>query len=64
MWAAQSLSSGSAPVEVLTATGLIYVVVCYPLSLVVRNLCDAAICRVIMSPSMGLSALWDMCHCS
>lgn len=35
MWAAQSLSSVTlAPVEVLTATGLIYVAVCYPLSLV------------------------------
>jgi His/Glu/Gln/Arg/opine family amino acid ABC transporter permease subunit len=35
MWAAQSLSSVTlAPVEILTGTGLIYVAICYPLSLV------------------------------
>jgi len=35
MWAAQSLASVTlAPVEILTATGLIYVAICYPLSLV------------------------------
>lgn len=37
MWAAQSLSAVTlAPVEILTGTGLIYVAICYPLSLVAQ----------------------------